>query len=475
MRERRDRKLNPYKYLKQEAIVSDNEDVDIKPKKTKKPPLLRYESENVKMKDCESESETEYEYEQKTDKYEEDDFQGSISCSYWTPAHIRLPYKMVIKQVTLGGNHMVVLDDLGQVWSSGTFMNDGPIGHHFDSYTNEIIRYQRTLRKLGNIESQDDGLQSSRIGKNKQLPQISMIASGVNHFLMLDIKGSIWKMGVTKLGQRWCSRNTKKYLCPQRVSVINAAKNKRCTKKVKFIKIACGNHHNLAISSSNQLYSWGQNIWLQCGHRSDQCGYGDVVDQPRWVPFYKNKKDLDDDDEEDKQIDYKIIDVVAGEHMTVCLATNGSVWTCGRNACGALGRKTKSEGMRDYGSQRVKTEVKPDVMRKVKDLEHISIDWIGTGSVVWFAHNRKHGAVYAFGDSSSGRAGIGCWKSSRGRPVFDEYNLDTNKYEVVSANGGSDHVIFTVRRKRRKFRATRRSNLNQQNDTGNQAQRTKNI
>jgi len=147
--------------------------------------------------------------------------------------------------------------------------------------------------------------------------------------------------------------------------------------------------------------------------------------------------------------DYKVMDVVAGEHMTVCLAMDGSVWTCGRNACGALGRKTKSEGMKVYGSQRVKTEVKPDFMRKVQDLSHISVDWIGAGSVVWFAHNRKHGAVYAFGDSSSGRAGIGCWKSSRGRPVFDEYNLDTNKYEVSSANGGSDHVIFTVRRKKR--------------------------
>jgi len=282
---------------------------------------------------------------------------------------------------------------------------------------------------------------------------------------MLDVKGSIWKMGVTKLGQRWCSR--KKYLCPQRVSVINAARNRRATKKIKFIKIACGNHHNLAISSSNQLYSWGQNIWLQCGHPSNQCGYGDVVDQPRWVPFYKSKKDLDDEEEKDEQADYKIIDVVAGEHMTVCLATNGSVWTCGRNACGALGRKTRSEGMRDYGSQRVKTEVKPDFMRKVKDLEHVNIDWIGCGSVVWFAHNRQFGAVYSFGDASSGRAGIGCWKSARGRPVFDEYNLDTHKYEVTSANGGSDHVIFTVKRKKRLSR--RHSTLSTCSDTNSRA------
>merc|ERR1712130_955106 len=360
-----------------------------------------------------------------------------------------------------GGTHMVVLDDLGQVWSSGTFMSDGPIGHHIDPDTNEIVRYQRSLKKLSNIDSMDDGLQSSRIGRNKTLPEIQSIASGVNHFLMLTKKGDIWKMGVTKLGQRWCPRNTKKYLMPQRVSLV---KNKKSNKRVRFIKIGCGNHHNVAISDQGQLYSWGQNIWLQCGHPPDQCGYGDVVDQPRWVPFYENKINVNDENEQNVQLEsYKILDVVAGEHMTVCLDIHGKVFTCGRNSCGALGRKTRSEGFKEYGAQKVKTEVKPDFMRKVVDLEHLNIDWIGCGSVVWFAHNRQNGAVYSFGDASSGRAGIGQWKYCRGRPVFDEYNLDTNKFKVTSANGGSDHVIFTVQRKKRLSR--RHSTLSTISDT----------
>merc|ERR1712154_260210 len=121
------------------------------------------------------------------------------------------------------------------------------------------------------------------------------------------------------------------------------------------------------------------------------------------------------------------------------------------NACYALGRRTRSEGIRMIGGQQVKTEVQPDLMRKVTDLEKMHINWIGSGSVVWFAHNSKSGAVYSYGDASSGRAGIGQWKYARGRPVFDEYNLDLRKFEVTSANGGSDHVVFTIKRKKKEL------------------------
>jgi len=101
----------------------------------------------------------------------------------------------------------------------------------------------------------------------------------------------------------------------------------------------------------------------------------------------------------------------------------------------------------------VNTEVKPDVMRKVEALDRkfVAIDWIGCGSVVWFAHNKNNGAVYSFGDASSGRAGIGQWKYARGRPVFDGHNLNTRHFEVTSAVGGSDHVIFTIKRKSKRL------------------------
>ena len=117
--------------------------------------------------------------------------------------------------------------------------------------------------------------------------------------------------------------------------------------------------------------------------------------------------------------------------------------SCGRNAGNPLGRKTRDEGIKMIEGRRGQTEVHPDLMRKVPDLR--DVDWIECGSVVWFAHNKFSGAVYAFGDASNGGAGIGEWKYARARPVFDEYNLDLSKFQVTSATGGCDHAVFAIK------------------------------
>eukprot|EP01083_Nonionella_stella_P294606 1001470_1 len=132
--------------------------------------------------------------------------------------------------------------------------------------------------------------------------------------------------------------------------------------------------------------------------------------------------------------------------MTIALDIKGRVYTCGRNACGQLGRQTRNEGIVDYGIQKVQTEVEPDFMRRVSDLNHILIDWIGCGSVFWYAHNKMNGTLYGYGDSSNGRVGIGSWKYSRGRPVFDKHNFDLKRFQIISASGGSDHCVFVIKK-----------------------------
>ena len=50
-----------------------------------------------------------------------------------------------------------------------------------------------------------------------------------------------------------------------------------------------------------------------------------MVDTPRWVPFHRSKEDVNSVEEKNVVMDYKIIDVVAGEHMTVALDIAGKV------------------------------------------------------------------------------------------------------------------------------------------------------
>ena len=198
-------------------------------------------------------------------------------------------------------------------------------------------------------------------------------------------------------------------------------------------------------------------------HDAAATRHNHVVDHPRKVPFWQNKRDLNDVDEPDVEVEcgIEVEDVVAGEHMTVVLDTDGGVWTCGRNACGALGRETRSEGFKVHSAGqnafRVRSEVEPDMMRKVVELD--SIDWIGCGSTVWFAHNQRSGAVYSFGDASSGRAGVGRWHAARGRPVFDEHNLRMDHLQVVRGTGGSDHAIFVIKRQKVEWSSLKQAEL----------------
>merc|ERR1719153_2064190 len=93
---------------------------------------------------------------------------------------------------------------------------------------------------------------------------------------------------------------------------------------------------------------------MQCGHADASTRHNHVVDHPRAVPFFAAKHNLQDADEPDVELtgaqQVRVRDVVAGEHMTVALDTAGGVWTCGRNACGALGRETRSEGFKMHGT-----------------------------------------------------------------------------------------------------------------------------
>ena len=154
---------------------------------------------------------------------------------------------------------MVVLDKLGTVYSCGTFRSSdlGIVGHHWDTETDRIVYYQRSLMAFHNIHSLSD--QNAYTKKNaKVLPHIKDIASGGNHFLMLTFDGEIWQMGYTPLGQRTARRQVKRYLLPHTVpKVKGVTSHTKGVAVIKFKQIECGSFHNCAIDTDNALYCWG--------------------------------------------------------------------------------------------------------------------------------------------------------------------------------------------------------------------------
>src|SRR5690606_21135150 len=124
-------------------------------------------------------------------------------------------------------------------------------------------------------------------------------------------------------------------------------------------------------SNEGDLYSWGQNIFLQCGHPSNINNYNNTIDYPQKVIFHNggDNNDLDKNCEkylspiDNKNNKIKIKSIYAGTHFSILEDTNNNIWSFGRNECYQLGRYTKCEN--NNNNNLIKQESLPDLCRKV--------------------------------------------------------------------------------------------------------------
>eukprot|EP00494_Astrolonche_serrata_P031364 UN31633 len=181
-------------------------------------------------------------------------------ATLYEPEIAQFPIEGVkIVKCTMGGTHTVMCDTEGRLWSAGTFKKDGIVGHRYDAANKKIIKEQVSFVQLTEVRR----LCSSHVrDKFKTLPRIIDISSGTNHFIMLDEEKKIWEMGVTSLGQRCSRRNQLKYLVPRQSGFVGPLAS------LKFTQIVCGDYFNCAISDKEELYTWGQNNYMQCGHKN---------------------------------------------------------------------------------------------------------------------------------------------------------------------------------------------------------------
>ena len=105
---------------------------------------------------------------------------------------------------------------------------------------------------------------------------IREVGAGDSHFLALDKSGDIWVMGDDTFGQ--CGLNLEYNATTQKYEPFSVRpnyppfKSSKIPKPVKlpfdekFIRIAAGFRHSLAISKSGKVYGWGWNNQQQLSH-----------------------------------------------------------------------------------------------------------------------------------------------------------------------------------------------------------------
>jgi len=353
----------------------------------------------------------------------------------WVPTEItkHFPVGTKIKKVTCGSSHSVFLSTEGEVFTAGTFKNDGWEGAFYDPQLKKVYKQLEKPTKLEYIRTANT---SAGDAQQKKIAKMKDIASGLDHMLMLDVDGNLWEMGVTCLGQRTSRRNQHTYLQPRRVGIKD--------RSIKFRAVRCGSHYNLAITTENDLYTWGQNNFHQCGHRlRTGTSKPELIDLPHKVNF------------NDPSV--KVYDVGAGTHTTIALDTSGRIWSFGRNGSFELGRETEVPPKKiiDGRLQQFSNEPKPDLAKQVTAIDK-PIKQISVGANHWFAV-ANDSTTYAVGVNLEFRTGVGEEEgASRFVKLFHDGNL-RNDFEIVDISAGSNSSAFLLKRVRKRRKNKKRN------------------
>lgn len=287
---------------------------------------------------------------------------GKVGVTRKTP--VCVPIEDPVKQVACGPMHTLTLTEDGKVYSYGC-NDEGALGRVTDGdetleATPKVVPLKNKVTKVcagdshsavltdkqeafvwGNFRDEHGsvGLVPSSDGKASTSPIQLMpgtdfkdIASGSNHMLLLDSKGTVYSFGVGAQGQlgritpeklgedcKITAENRELFLTPQKVSL------KDVDPQRPFIcdAIYAGNFCSFATNTDkkkNRLAGWGLNNYYQLGYKGQK---GQLVQHfPRRSTFTCSTS---------------MKSVACGQHHTLFLTKTGRVYAAGRHEYGMLG------------------------------------------------------------------------------------------------------------------------------------------
>ena len=207
-----------------------------------------------------------------------------------------------------------------------------------------------------------------KLVKTLATKQIVQIACGQYHSLALTNSGELWSFGSNIYGNCGLGYTSEKVTKPTLVKSLAG---------IPIAFLACGGNHSFAISKSGAVFGWGKNLF-------GQIGVNDNISKN----YPTQLKTL-------RSIGVRYI--ACGDDFSVFLTQDGGILTCGNGSFGQLGHGTCSN------------EILP---RMVIELMGSTVSQISCGRrhTLTFVPSRKK--IYGFGMSAKGQLGKIINKSS---------------------------------------------------------------
>lgn len=281
---------------------------------------------------------------------------------------VKVPTLCNVTAIVAGGDHVVALKSDGTVWVWGS--ND-----------------------FGQLGNATNGYYSSVPVQVTNLSNVSAVAAGHRHTVVLKKDGTVWAWGRNGFGQLG-DGTTATGRSPVQANGLS-----------DIVAVAAGVSHTVAVKSDGTVWTWGSNVYGQLGYATAAPDNDSLI--PKQVPNMSDVKSI-----------------AAGSDHTVVLKRDGTAWTWGWNIAGQLGNGTSTSSH--------------DPVQALSSLNPRQ----GLNNVVSIAAGRMHsiallsdGTLRVWGLNSSGQLGNG---TVQDRLVAGKPDLDG---VIVTAGAGYDYMM----------------------------------
>jgi len=283
-------------------------------------------------------------------------------CALDTNEHIfptQVECDVSFKVISAGNRHNLAVDVDGNIYSWGS----GPMGELGHGY--KLVQEKPT-----------------KITKIPAGIRFKAVAAGYEHSLALTVDGQIYVWGANHAGQLGLGH----YKMVDRPELLPTQAN------LRFLEIAAGVDHSLAISEKGEIYSWG-------GNWAGQLGHGDLQHQlqPKLIDMSKLESSATT-----TTTDVFFSKVYGGCECSAAIS-KGKIYTWGSGAHGRLG----------HGD--TKSRLRPTIL-EVPGAEDVTFNHVAIG----YTHSgalTSTGQLYMWGAGFHGQLGSGeerlRWRSLR--------------------------------------------------------------